>query len=150
MPREDARRDGLRVYVLVQQERGGLRRSPARERSLCLRPEQLTALPLVQRPLFPGITVPLTLKAERIVERVQTIMRQDDGYCAVVLADQQEDADHVLRDVGTLLRIQRVIPVADVALVEVESSSSSEEEEEEEDADDKDVSVLPSLQICSV
>ena len=77
------------------------------------RPEQVTALPLVQRPLFPGITVPLTLKAERIVERVQTIMRQDDGYCAVVLADQQEDADHVLRDVGTLLRIQRVIPVAD-------------------------------------
>ena len=77
------------------------------------RPEQLTALPLVQRPLFPGITVPLTLKAERIVERVQAIMRQDDGYCAVVLADQQEGADHVLRDVGTLLRIQRVIPVAD-------------------------------------
>lgn len=100
------------------------------------RPEQLTALPLVQRPLFPGITVPLTLKADRIVERVQEVMRQDDGYCAVVLADQEEDGRHDLREVGTLLRIQRVIPVADdtvqvlgQSLVRVEKNESTDEAE---------------------
>ena len=77
------------------------------------RPEQLTALPLVLRPLFPGLTVPLTLKADNIVEQIQAVMRNDDGYCAVVLADRDGDEGVRLREVGTLLRIQRVIPVSD-------------------------------------
>ena len=78
------------------------------------RPDQLTALPLIQRPLFPGLTVPLTLKDDGVVERVKYIMRHDDGYCAIVLADRDgEEGAPRLREVGTLYRIQRVIPVGD-------------------------------------
>ena len=99
------------------------------------RPEQLTALGVDQRPLFPGLTIPLTLIGPQMVNTVKEIMRQDEGYCAIVLTDvaspddegedlDDEDAAQAsseketasaktkpLRAVGTLFRIQRVIPI---------------------------------------
>ena len=79
------------------------------------RPEQLAALGVDQRPLFPGLTVPLTLTGPDMVNIVQEVMRQDEGYCEVALtlpdAEPDEDGRKPLREIGTLFRIQRVIPI---------------------------------------
>ena len=83
------------------------------------RPPELIVLPVTLRPLFPGLTVPLTLVGPGIVNVVQEIMRQEEGYCGISLTDQLdgvEESDEVfpaMREVGTLFRIQRVIPVND-------------------------------------
>ncbi len=85
------------------------------------RPESLIVMPVEHRPLFPGLTVPLTLAGTDMVEAVREVMRQDDGYCAIVLTDKRsgeqdaadEDGVVEVRDVGTLFRIQRVMPVND-------------------------------------
>ncbi len=92
------------------------------------RPEQLTVLPLLQRPVFPGLTIPIGLQGGGIPETVRTIMRKDDGYCALVLAnrvpapsggrggDGEEVEQLDYRAVGTLFRILRVIPVNDTSV----------------------------------
>ena len=81
------------------------------------RPGELIVLPVTLRPLFPGLTVPLTLVGANIVSVVQEIMRSDEGYCGVSLTDDkdakiQPDKPYpAMREVGTLFRIQRVIPI---------------------------------------
>ena len=80
------------------------------------RPETLPVLPIDQRPLFPGLMVPLTLNEQGIHSRIQRILQQDEGYCAIVLRDrapksESESAQDSLRDVGTLFRIVRVLPL---------------------------------------
>ena len=100
------------------------------------RPDALTVLSVSQRPLFPGLTVPLTFVGPGITATVREVLRQDEGYCAVVLSERRaagasetppaddasagtddasdpEGQPSYLRAVGVLFRIQRVIPIND-------------------------------------
>ena len=92
-----------------------------------IRPDYLTVLTAEQRPLFPGLTVPITFSAGGIVTDVRRLVKREGGYCAVVLARRGEDGNSVPASFGTLFQIQRaqavgrdVIQVLGASLVRCE------------------------------
>ena len=72
-------------------------------------PPQLLVLPLDERPVFPGIPFPLVLSDPVLIERVQLAVEQENGYLAVVLQQEQEGEGTRLHEVGTAVRIFRVV-----------------------------------------
>ena len=75
-----------------------------------IRPDTLTVLRAEQRPLFPGLTVPITFAGDGIVTEVKRLIKEAGGYCAVVLDRSAEGDAPELADFGTLFHIQRAMP----------------------------------------
>ena len=76
-------------------------------------PRHLTILPLTQRPIFPGLPIPLTFSGKEKTALLQKIFEQEDGYVGLVLArsfDEEDESQSDLYEVGTLYQIQRIIP----------------------------------------
>ncbi len=76
-------------------------------------PRHLTILPLTQRPIFPGLPIPLTFSGKEKTALLQKIFEQEDGYVGLVLArsfDEEDETQSDLYEVGTLYQIQRIIP----------------------------------------
>ncbi|MEY3052151.1 MAG: hypothetical protein RLY31_1936 [Bacteroidota bacterium] len=74
-------------------------------------PANLTIIPLYQKPVFPGVPVPLTFSGEAQVKTIREAIEKENGYIGLVLA-RQEDADadtgaSNLYEVGTVFRILR-------------------------------------------
>ena len=86
-----------------------------------IRPEVLTVLTTDQRPLFPGLTVPIGFGGKAVAKAIQRIVRQEGGYCAVALEDPdalETGRPPVPRSFGSLYQIQRAMPMgADVMQV---------------------------------
>jgi ATP-dependent Lon protease len=78
-------------------------------------PQHLTILPLAQRPVFPGMPVPIAFTGEDKIEALKKAVKQDNGYIGLVLAreiDENDYTDSDLYEVGTTFQILRLIPVA--------------------------------------
>ena len=84
-----------------------------------VRPESLVVLTAEQRPLFPGLTVPISFAKSGATELIEAIVDQDGGYCVVVLA-QPSDVEKNKREpfvrMGSLFQIKRAMPIGPEAI----------------------------------
>ncbi len=75
-------------------------------------PKVLTVLPLLQRPVFPGLTLPITFQGKEYLDAVRQVMEQEDGYVGIVYAEEVEgengQIDFDYREVGVIFQIYRV------------------------------------------
>jgi ATP-dependent Lon protease len=77
-------------------------------------PKNLSILPLVQRPIFPGITLPLTFSGQNKIDVLKKAMEENDGYIGLVLAQEYNEEDYAeseFYDVGTVYQLMRIIPI---------------------------------------
>ena len=76
-------------------------------------PNHLTILPLRQRPLFPGMTLPLAFTGEEKIEILQKAQKTDDGYIGLVYTPEYNEDDYTeseFAEMGTVFQIMRIIP----------------------------------------
>ena len=78
-------------------------------------PNHLSILPLTQRPVFPGIAIPLTFNGKEKIKTLQKAIDEADGYIGLVLAQQYDEEDYTLStfyEIGTIYQIVRLNPIA--------------------------------------
>ncbi len=78
-------------------------------------PKTLTILPLTQRPIFPGMTIPLTFSGQDKLETLKQVMEKEDAMVGLVLARDYNEEDYTqseLHDVGTVFEILRIVPIS--------------------------------------
>lgn len=74
-------------------------------------PQNLTILPLQQRPIFPGLAMPLTFKGKEIVAAIKKAVEEQDGYLGLVMAQEYNTEDYTESEFyehGTLFQVLRV------------------------------------------
>jgi len=74
-------------------------------------PQNLTILPLQQRPIFPGLAMPLTFKGKEIVAAIKKAVEEQDGYLGLVLTQEYNTEDYTESEFyehGTLFQVLRV------------------------------------------
>lgn len=78
-------------------------------------PTHLTILPLQQRPIFPGMTLPLTFSGRDNLNAIRRIMEKENGYAGLVYA-QDWNSENIfeseLYEIGVAFQIYRVQPIA--------------------------------------
>jgi ATP-dependent Lon protease len=82
-------------------------------------PQNLTILPLSQKPIFPGLAMPLTFSGKAQVEALKKAVEEQGGYVGLVLAqelDQDDYTESELYEVGTLFQVLRINPIANGAV----------------------------------
>ena len=82
-------------------------------------PQNLTILPLSQKPIFPGLAMPLTFSGKAEVEALKKAVEEQGGYIGLVLAqelDQDDYTESELYEVGTLFQVLRINPIANGAV----------------------------------
>jgi ATP-dependent Lon protease len=78
-------------------------------------PKHLTVLPLSQRPVFPGLSMPITFSGQEKLEVLKKVMEEEDGYIGLVLAKEYNEADYTeseLYEIGSIFQIMRIVPIA--------------------------------------
>ena len=71
-------------------------------------PDNLNILPLHSRPLFPGLTLPLTFTGEKFIHEIQFAIEKDKNFMGVVFTknnNPEEEKKVELYDVGTLIKL---------------------------------------------
>ena len=84
-----------------------------------IRPEHLAVLTTDQRPLFPGLTIPLTFTMPDAPRVIKRLVKDHGGFCAVVLrTDTPEDkrSRGGLAPMGSLFQIHRAMPMGGDAI----------------------------------
>ncbi len=74
-------------------------------------PERIPIIPLQQRPVFPGTTMPLEISDVRLQSAVEFLKKSASKYVGVVLAkeyNQEAPLESELHDMGTVLRILKM------------------------------------------
>ncbi|MEM0993463.1 MAG: endopeptidase La [Bacteroidota bacterium] len=76
-------------------------------------PDQVSVLPLGQRPVFPGLALPLTFSGKENLKTIKQIVEQEGGYMGLSLqkAQEEEQDQEELYEVGTLFQVLRVVPI---------------------------------------
>jgi len=77
-------------------------------------PTNLTILPLRQRPVFPGLTLPMTFTGRNKIEALKKAQENEEGYIGLVLAQEYNEEDYAesdFYDVGTVYQIMRIVPI---------------------------------------
>lgn len=78
-------------------------------------PVHLSVLPLLQRPIFPGMTIPLTYSGKEKIQVLKKAMEEEDGYIGLVLTKNYQEEDYTeseFYEVGTIFQIMRIVPMA--------------------------------------
>ncbi|MCO6475300.1 MAG: endopeptidase La [Phaeodactylibacter sp.] len=78
-------------------------------------PQNITILPLIQRPAFPGIALPMTFSGKEQVQALKQAVEEDEGYVGLVFAQEFNEEDYTesdLYDVGTLFQVIRTNQIA--------------------------------------
>jgi ATP-dependent Lon protease len=78
-------------------------------------PTHLTILPLTQRPVFPGMAIPLTFSGKDKIEAIQKAMEEDEGYVGLVYTKNHNDDDYTeseFYDIGTIYQALKMVPIA--------------------------------------
>ncbi|MCB0555720.1 MAG: endopeptidase La [Phaeodactylibacter sp.] len=82
-------------------------------------PQNLTILPLLQRPIFPGIALPLTFSGIKQVDAIKKAVEDESGYIGLVYAEEYNETDYTesnLSEVGTAFQILRVHTIGPEAI----------------------------------
>jgi ATP-dependent Lon protease len=78
------------------------------------RPEKMTIIPISQRPIFPGMMIPLILTGDIMIDSAQEIMDSPNKIGGVVLIKNQHDGmarSEDLYHVGVAVKIIKITPV---------------------------------------
>ncbi|HPS58158.1 MAG TPA: endopeptidase La [Spirochaetota bacterium] len=78
------------------------------------RPEKMTIIPVSQRPIFPGMMIPLILTGDIMIESAQEIIESPNKMGGVVLIKNQHDdmaKSEDLYNVGVAVKIIKITPV---------------------------------------
>ncbi|MDY6915719.1 MAG: endopeptidase La [Candidatus Cloacimonadota bacterium] len=72
-------------------------------------PDQLIIIPISSRPVFPGITLPLTIQGEEQIEALEKAYDHENGLVGMVLKKQGDgDETEKLYRVGTVAKILKI------------------------------------------
>lgn len=77
-------------------------------------PDNLNILPLYSRPLFPGITLPLSFNGEEYVEEIKYALEKDNSFFGVSFVHFKNNDNakkDTLSDTGTILKIIKIIQI---------------------------------------
>ncbi len=75
-------------------------------------PDNIIVLPLENRPLFPGLTIPLSFPGKRMVEYVEYALEHNNGFIGASLIKKKDEKvieDSKLFKTGTLLKVLKII-----------------------------------------
>ncbi len=75
-------------------------------------PDNLIVLPLENRPVFPGLAIPMMFASKEIVRRVEYALEKEKGFIGVSLIKEDNDGNLVdanLYKTGTLIKIIKVL-----------------------------------------
>lgn len=78
-------------------------------------PNRLTILPLTQRPVFPGMAIPLTFVGKERIRAVKQAFEKENGYMGLALTQEYNEEDYTqseFYEVGTVYEIMRLVPIA--------------------------------------
>ncbi len=78
-------------------------------------PKHISVLPLSQRPIFPGISIPLTFAGKEKIKVLKKAYEEEEGFIGLALAQNYNEEDYTeseLYEVGTLYQIMRIVPIA--------------------------------------
>ena len=78
-------------------------------------PQTLTILPLNQRPIFPGIALPMTFSGKEQVQALKQAVEEEEGYIGLVYTQEFNTEDYTesdFYDVGTIFQVIRTNLVA--------------------------------------
>ncbi len=78
-------------------------------------PSHLTILPLSQRPVFPGIVLPLTFTGMDRIEVLNKVVAEENSYIGLVFAREMNEEDYTESDfyeVGTVFQVFRMAQIA--------------------------------------
>lgn len=78
-------------------------------------PKRLTILPLRQRPVFPGMAIPLAFSDKAAIKAVKKAFENEDGYIGLALAKDYSEEDYTqsdLYDIGVVYEIIRIVSMA--------------------------------------
>ncbi|MFP4619785.1 MAG: endopeptidase La [Bacteroidales bacterium] len=82
-------------------------------------PDILTVLPVDTRPFFPGITVPMTFTGPKFMEAIKRVANSNQPFLGLVLVrepNQQDFMNSEMYEVGTVVKIHKIVPVQDNSL----------------------------------
>ncbi len=83
-------------------------------------PDVIPIIPLIQRPIFPGMMIPIVLSGVDMINSASRIVESDNKIGGVVLIESQQDNKMVgsqdLYKVGVAIKILRVTPIDDHTL----------------------------------
>ncbi|MCF8335717.1 MAG: endopeptidase La [Bacteroidales bacterium] len=82
-------------------------------------PDILTVLPVDTRPFFPGITVPMTFTGPKFIEAIKNVANSNQPFLGLVLVkepDQQDFMNSEMYEVGTVVKIHKIVPVQEDSL----------------------------------
>lgn len=74
-------------------------------------PQHLTILPIQQRPVFPGLGMPLAFKGKALINAIKKAVEEQDGYVGLSLSAgpaAEEPGDEDLSEIGTIFQIARI------------------------------------------
>jgi len=78
-------------------------------------PAHLTILPLTQRPIFPGLNLPLTFTGKEQIDSLKRAAEDNNGYVGLAFVKELDEKDYTesdYYDVGTVFQIMRMAPTA--------------------------------------
>ncbi len=79
-------------------------------------PDNLNILPLYSRPIFPGITLPVTFEGQKHVEEIRYAIDKDNYFLGVTLVRNTEEEKYSSSDlhpIGTIIKIIKIIQITD-------------------------------------
>ncbi|MCY1719199.1 endopeptidase La [Prolixibacteraceae bacterium Z1-6] len=82
-------------------------------------PDNLIVLPLENRPIFPGLALPLTFGTSEMVKKVEHSIKKENGFIGVSFIKEINTSTYLhsdLYETGTLLKIIKVLNKSDNAI----------------------------------
>ena len=79
-------------------------------------PQLLTILPVDQRPIFPGMPIPIGFEGRALLISLKLATEQHDGYVGIVMTEEDNERDYresVYFDVGVVCQIIKTFKVGD-------------------------------------
>ena len=74
-------------------------------------PDSLSIIPVMNRPIFPGVMTPMSFGGQKIVEALKTAYNNENGYVGIVLVKEQDEQAFErseLYNFGTIAKIYRM------------------------------------------
>ena len=74
-------------------------------------PDNLTIIPVLNRPIFPGVMSPMNFGGQKIISALKHAYNNENGYVGIVLIKEQDEHDFDLSELysfGTIAKIYRM------------------------------------------
>ncbi len=74
-------------------------------------PDNLTIIPVLNRPIFPGVMSPMNFGGQKIISALKHAYNNENGYVGIVLVKEQDEHDFDLSELysfGTIAKIYRM------------------------------------------